>query len=118
MIALAIVFTEAPNSANEVRKLRPFSRLGQSKRLRQEIRRGPARSPSASEAGSHSRVTSRNLMALFQSARTRLDGCVWRLAVAVVALWVALLRTKPSRRCVATPCLAVISHLVLQQRVF
>ena len=81
MIALAIVFTEAPNSANEVRKLRPFSRLGQSKRLRQEIRRGPARSPSASEAGSHSRVTSRNLMALFQSARTRLDGCVWRLAV-------------------------------------
>jgi len=48
----------------------------------------------------------------------RLDGCVWRLAVAVEALWVALLRTKPSRRCVATPCLAVISHLVQQQRVF
>jgi hypothetical protein len=68
---------------------------------------------------------SRNIMAvyeladgIFQSARTRLDEVVWRLVVAVVALWVALLRTKPSRRCVATPCLAVISHLVLQQRVF
>jgi len=33
------------------------------------------------------------LRALFQSARTRLDGVVWRLAVAVVVLWVALLRT-------------------------
>ena len=46
--------------------------------------------------------------ALFQLARTRQDGPIWRLAVTAVALGVALVRTEPSRPCGPRPRLAMI----------